>query len=138
MMGGKTPETCWAVNKRQDNKLKNCCIWLVIYFNCTMMRGLTDLKSTRSRYLLDMLGGSQGQCGGCAEERYCLHMLGINPRLLSLPAPTIVTVPLIYSCCLHLQPEIIRQGSLTWPLLSKNQAFSRRSPYYGSLRLTVC
>jgi len=33
MMGGKTPETRWAVNKRQDNKLKNCCIWLVIYFN---------------------------------------------------------------------------------------------------------
>jgi hypothetical protein len=30
-MGGKTPETCWDVNKRQDNKLKNCCIWLVIY-----------------------------------------------------------------------------------------------------------
>jgi hypothetical protein len=23
MMDGKTPETCWAVNKRQDNKLKN-------------------------------------------------------------------------------------------------------------------
>jgi hypothetical protein len=34
MMGGKTPETCWAVNKRQDNKLENCCIWLVIYLNC--------------------------------------------------------------------------------------------------------
>jgi len=33
MMGGRTPETCWAVNKRQDNKLKNCCMWLVIYFN---------------------------------------------------------------------------------------------------------
>jgi hypothetical protein len=31
MMGGKMPETCWAVNKRQDNKLENCCIWLVIY-----------------------------------------------------------------------------------------------------------
>ena len=43
MMGGKTPETCWAVNKRQDNKLKNCCIRLVIYLNCTMMRGLTNL-----------------------------------------------------------------------------------------------
>jgi hypothetical protein len=28
MMGGKTPETCWAVNKRQDNKLENCCIRL--------------------------------------------------------------------------------------------------------------
>jgi hypothetical protein len=44
MMGGKTPETCWAVNKRQDNKLKNCCIWLVIYLNSTMMHGLTNLK----------------------------------------------------------------------------------------------
>jgi len=36
MMGRKTPETCWAVNKRQDNKLENCCIWLVIYLNCTI------------------------------------------------------------------------------------------------------
>jgi hypothetical protein len=32
MMGGKTPETCWAVNKRQVNKLKNCCVRLVIYW----------------------------------------------------------------------------------------------------------
>ena len=44
MMGGKTPETCWAVNKPQDNKMENCCIWLVIYLNCTMMHGLTNLK----------------------------------------------------------------------------------------------
>jgi len=34
MMGGTTPETCWAVNKSQDNKLENCCIWLVIYLSC--------------------------------------------------------------------------------------------------------
>jgi hypothetical protein len=33
MMGGKTLETCSAVNKCQNNKLKNCCIWLVIYLN---------------------------------------------------------------------------------------------------------
>jgi hypothetical protein len=44
MMGGKTLENCWAVNKRQDNKLKNCCIGLVIYLHCTMMHGLTNLK----------------------------------------------------------------------------------------------
>jgi hypothetical protein len=44
MMGGKTPKTCWAVDKRQDNKLKNCCIRLVIYLNCTMMHGLKNLK----------------------------------------------------------------------------------------------
>jgi len=30
MTGGRTPETCSAVNKRQDNKLKICCVWLVI------------------------------------------------------------------------------------------------------------
>jgi hypothetical protein len=33
MMGGKTPKTCWAVHKHQDNKLKNFCIRLVIYLN---------------------------------------------------------------------------------------------------------
>jgi hypothetical protein len=33
MMGGRTTETCWAVNKRRDNKLENCCVWLVIYLN---------------------------------------------------------------------------------------------------------
>jgi hypothetical protein len=44
MMGVKTPEACWAVNKCQDNKLKNCCIRLVIYLNCTTMHGLTNLK----------------------------------------------------------------------------------------------
>jgi hypothetical protein len=33
IMDGKTPETRSAVNKHQDNKLKNCCIRLVIYFN---------------------------------------------------------------------------------------------------------
>jgi hypothetical protein len=44
IMGGKTPKTCWAVNKHQDNKLENCCIWLVIYLNCTMMHELTNLK----------------------------------------------------------------------------------------------
>jgi hypothetical protein len=44
MMGEKIPETCWAVNKRQNNKLENFCIWLVIYLNCTMMHGLTNFK----------------------------------------------------------------------------------------------
>jgi hypothetical protein len=46
MMGGKIPETCRAVNKYQDNKLENCCFWLVIYLNCTMMHGLTNLKNS--------------------------------------------------------------------------------------------
>jgi len=45
MMGGKMPETCWAVNKRQDNKLENCCIWLVIYLNSPRSVSLTAWKS---------------------------------------------------------------------------------------------
>jgi hypothetical protein len=32
MMGDRIPETCCAVNKRQDNKLENCCVWLVDLF----------------------------------------------------------------------------------------------------------
>jgi hypothetical protein len=44
IMGGKTTETCWTVNKCQSNKLKNYCIRLVIYLNCAMMHGLTNLK----------------------------------------------------------------------------------------------
>jgi hypothetical protein len=34
-MGGETPETCWAVNKRQDNKLKNfASSWWFIWIKC--------------------------------------------------------------------------------------------------------
>jgi len=32
MMGVRTPETCWAVHKRQVINLRNCCIWLVDLF----------------------------------------------------------------------------------------------------------
>jgi len=54
MLGGRTPETCWAVNKRQDNKLGNCCTWLVIYLNCTMLHGLTNLKFRYINYSMCM------------------------------------------------------------------------------------
>jgi hypothetical protein len=61
MMGGEMPETCWAVNRRQDNKLENCCNWLVIYLNCTMKRGLTNLNPLNAElnsicHLLALLG----------------------------------------------------------------------------------
>jgi hypothetical protein len=51
-MSGETPETCWAVNKRQDNKLENCCIWLMIYLN-NLRNQLGDIAvlSTQSNYL---------------------------------------------------------------------------------------
>jgi hypothetical protein len=42
--GSFPPEACWAVNERQDNKVENCCIRLVIYLNCTVMHRLTNLK----------------------------------------------------------------------------------------------
>jgi hypothetical protein len=50
MMGGRTPETCWAVNKSQYNKLENCCIWLVIYLNCTMMHEIKNLNLKKISY----------------------------------------------------------------------------------------
>jgi len=45
-MGLRTPETCWAVNKCQVVNWRDCCIWLVIYLNRTMMHGLTNFKLT--------------------------------------------------------------------------------------------
>jgi hypothetical protein len=44
MMDGRMPETCWAVNKRQDNKLENCCIWLVIYLNYRLVFGKYSVR----------------------------------------------------------------------------------------------
>ena len=49
IMGRKTPETCWAVNKRQDNKLENCCIWLVIYLNWNVYIYMFVLLKCRTR-----------------------------------------------------------------------------------------
>jgi hypothetical protein len=57
MICGKKPETFWAVNKRQDNKLENCCIWLVIYLNCTT----TNTARLSPRY--------EGKTRGC----HCSH-----------------------------------------------------------------
>jgi hypothetical protein len=55
MMGGETPETCWAVNERQDNKLENHCTWLVIYLDCTMMHGLTNLNLLAPEFYVQIL-----------------------------------------------------------------------------------
>ena len=46
MMGGVSPETCWASFKIRNNKIFiNCCILLVLYCkNSTMMYGSTKIK----------------------------------------------------------------------------------------------
>jgi hypothetical protein len=44
MMGVRTPETCWAVDKRHVVNWRDCCIRLVIYLNCMMMHGLANFK----------------------------------------------------------------------------------------------
>ena len=69
--GQETPETCRAVNKRQDNKLKNCCISFVICLNCTMMHGLTNLKNTNL-------------CAFFVTLRYTLHKLVVSTVLIVL------------------------------------------------------
>ena len=50
MMGGKTPETCWAVNKRQDNNWKTVAsgwwfIWIVQW--CKDLQTLTFILLMR-------------------------------------------------------------------------------------------
>ena len=46
MMDGKTPETCLAVNRRQDNKLKNCCIRLGDLFELNVKLWCQNVKSS--------------------------------------------------------------------------------------------
>jgi hypothetical protein len=84
MMGEKTPETCWAVNKRQDNKLENCCIWLEIYLNCTMMHGLTNLK-------LEETGFDCTLCSLTEQVIQHLTCIGRCPVRTSARTPTFLT-----------------------------------------------
>jgi len=49
MMGGKKPETCWAVNKRQDNKLKNCCIRVCDLFELNVKLRCQKVNSVPAR-----------------------------------------------------------------------------------------
>jgi len=51
IMGGKTPETCWAVNKRQDNKMESCCIRSVIYLN---LKKFTFNNITKKPFFLSL------------------------------------------------------------------------------------
>jgi hypothetical protein len=44
-MGGKTPETCWAVNKRQNNKTGKLLQLVGDLFELYEMHELTNLKN---------------------------------------------------------------------------------------------
>jgi len=85
MMGGKTPETCWAVNKLQDNKLENCCIWLVIYLNCTMMHRLINLKLLEVLKCYNFLWMQRRRnCSPAASFANCvltLYLLKVHPQM---------------------------------------------------------
>ena len=67
MMGEKTPKTCWAANKRQDNKLENCCIWLVIYLKSMLMFSL-KLRARLSNYLFSWCLIGRILCGFLAYQ----------------------------------------------------------------------
>jgi hypothetical protein len=52
-IGMRTPQTCWAVNKRQDNKTcKTVASSWLIFFNCTMMYGLANFKFKKVSYFV--------------------------------------------------------------------------------------
>ena len=75
MMGGKTPETCWAVNKRQDNKLENCCIRLVIYLNSFVMslfiRPTWHVNTTDAKFATCFDSMQEPVCLLCWQCRVC-------------------------------------------------------------------
>ena len=77
MMGGKTPETCWAVNKRQDNKLENCCIWLVIYLNY-----IINLQLCCKWLYLDTVTFMSKSSGGFISLSFtvCANSVALSPR----------------------------------------------------------
>ena len=52
-MGVRTPETCWAVNKRQIINWRDCCIWLVNLFEGGYVRML--LRHVRRNLVLIVL-----------------------------------------------------------------------------------
>ena len=45
MMGVRTPETCWAVHKRQLINLEIVASSWLIYWNCMMTHGLANFKN---------------------------------------------------------------------------------------------
>ena len=65
MMGGRAPEICWGVNGHQDNKLENCCIWLVIYLNW---------KSLQSCYFSSVCTVSNKLWFWMSDEKQQLHL----------------------------------------------------------------
>jgi len=50
MMGGKTPETCWALNKRQDNKLKKLLHQVGDLFELNVKLRCQKVKQNRAGY----------------------------------------------------------------------------------------
>jgi len=79
MTGGRTPETCWAVNKRQDNKLKNCCIWLVIYLNWT--ESIWFLVGIRKRCLRNTKGCPPSSWSARPRRQHdCHHDTKVKPE----------------------------------------------------------
>jgi hypothetical protein len=64
MMGGKTLETCRAVNKRQDNKLENCCIRLVIHLKYTHIFKFMRISFAKDFFQTSSFSWSLLECKG--------------------------------------------------------------------------
>jgi hypothetical protein len=116
MAGGKTPETFWAVNKCQDNKLKNCCIWLVIYLNCMLMHGLTNLKPER-----------RCQIGGISKK--------VTGSAWTANGPVCIISPEQYIFCFYIHFKMTVVHRLFWHRLWSRTKFCELAPSCGiSLR----
>ena len=58
MMGVRTPETCWAVHKRQVINLRSCCIWLVDLFEMYDDARTCKLQTLTLGFLMSYIYGA--------------------------------------------------------------------------------
>jgi hypothetical protein len=54
MMGVRTPETCWAINKLHVINLRNCCMWLVDLFETDCVIWNTEIFDVSKVWMVDI------------------------------------------------------------------------------------
>ena len=95
MMGARTPETCWAVNKRLVINWRNWCIWLVDLFElyddartCKLYRNFT---LSWNRYVNDLFRsipprGHSTFSYSTTVDKVCNLVIAIITALVGFPA----------------------------------------------------
>jgi len=118
MMGGETPETCWATHKRQVINLWNCCILVVELFDayddvrpCERQTNVNKFSTcplytvTYSTYHKNVTYGRRSKIQSCS----CL-VIHLERNILLLHLASCLECQLMFVVAFTREP-----GLLTWP-----------------------